>query len=171
MSAYFSDIIRIFAVTKSDIILMNETFDYSKVPYDFDHCQQAQCPQAETCLRRLAAIHAPQTLPSMKSVNPNSLPADLTRCPYHLSTRKVRIAWGIKGFLNRLPLEDAKAIRRTLILHFTKTHFYRLQRKERCLRPRDQEYIRQLFRRYGVTEEPAYEYYTEEYDWPDSNLR
>lgn len=150
---------------------MNEMFDYTKVPYDFDHCQQAQCPQADTCLRRLAAIHAPKTLPSMKTVNPNSLPANLTKCPYHLTAQKVRIAWGIKGFLNRLPLEDAKAIRRMLIQHFTKTHYYRLQRKERYLRPEEQEYIRQLFRRCGVAEEPTYEYYTEEYEWPTNGLR
>ncbi|ADV45068.1 DUF6078 family protein [Bacteroides helcogenes] len=149
---------------------MNETLDYATVPYDFDHCQQAQCPQADTCLRRLAAIHAPKTLHSMKTVNPNNLPADLAKCPYFLTTQKVRIAWGIKDFLNRLPLEDAKAIRRTLIYHFTKTHYYRLQRKERYLRPEEQEYIRQLFRRYGVTDEPTYEYYTEEYNWSTHNL-
>lgn len=148
---------------------MNDEFDYSKVPHGFVHCLQSQCPQAAACLRRLAAANAPRTLPAVQAVNPLSLPGDLAKCPYCLPVRKVRIAWGIKGILNRLPFEDARAIRRILIEHFTKTRFYRMQRKESCLLPDEQEYVRRLFLRYGVTEEPAYEYYTEEYDWRSAN--
>ena len=49
--------------------------------------------------------------------------------------------------------------------HYGKTGYYRLYRGERGLMPKDQAYIKQLFRNKGIKEEPAYQRYTEEYIW------
>lgn len=144
---------------------MNEDFDYSHAPKAFIHCYHSQCRQAGHCLRRLAALHVPADVVCVSALSPNALPADGTGCPHFLSAEKVRIAWGIYGMFDNLPLKAARAIRKTLILHFSKTRFYRLQRKESYLTPAEQDYIRRVFRRYGVAEEPVYEFYTEEYQW------
>lgn len=38
---------------------MNESFDFSLVPYTFGLCAAEGCPRAATCLRRIALEHAP----------------------------------------------------------------------------------------------------------------
>ena len=43
--------------------------------------------------------------------------------------------------------------------------YYRFYRKEKYLSPEQQEYIRRIFRQKGITEEPAFDSYTEEYKW------
>lgn len=67
--------------------------------------------------------------------------------------------------LDRIPYEDAVSIRSQLVGHYGKTGYYRLYRGERGLMPKDQAYIKQLFRNKGIKEEPAYQRYTEEYIW------
>ncbi len=142
-----------------------EAFNYNQVPFGFEHCLLAHCPKADCCLRRFTALHAPQKTASFVVVNPNALPENLELCTRFLSSKPVRMAWGIKGFLDQIPLQVAQDIRRVLIAHFTKTLFYRMQRKEKPVRPEDQDYIRSVFVAHGVAQEPAYEYFTYEYEW------
>ena len=63
--------------------------------------------------------------------------------------------WGLKQLLNRIPYEDAVSIRIQLVGHYGKTGYYRFYRGERGLMPKDQAYIRQLFRNKGIKEEPT----------------
>lgn len=142
-----------------------ETFNYNQVPFGFEHCLLAHCPKADCCLRRYAALHAPQETAFFVVVNPNALPKNLELCTRFLSMKPVRMAWGIKGFLDQIPLQVAKDIRRILIAHFSKTLFYRIQRKEKPVRPEDQDFIRRVFVEHGVLQEPVYEFYTYEYKW------
>lgn len=142
-----------------------ETFNYNQVPFGFEHCLMAHCPKADCCLRRYVAVHVPPETASFMVVNPNALPENLEYCTRFLSKKPVCMAWGIKGFLDQIPLQAAKDIRRILIAHFGKTLFYRIQRKEKPVSPEDQEYICNVFAQHGVEQEPRYEYYTYEYRW------
>lgn len=145
---------------------MNDTqpFDYTRVPHAFAHCFNEHCPRAAECLRRLAAQHIPAELPNVTAVNPHSIRSE-SECPHFLPLQKIRIAWGIKGLFDHLPHKEAVAMRRELIAHFNKTHYYRLQRKEYHLKPEEQEYIRQVFKKHGIETEPVFEYYTEDFRW------
>ena len=67
------------------------------------------------------------------------------------------MAWGLKQLLNRIPYEDAVSIRIQLVGHYGKTGYYRFYRGERGLMPKDQAYIKQLFRNKGIKEEPTYQ--------------
>ena len=49
---------------------MNESFDFSLVPYTFGLCAAEGCPRAATCLRRIALEHAP----AMCGFLPTALP-------------------------------------------------------------------------------------------------
>ncbi|WP_455586764.1 DUF6078 family protein [Bacteroides sp.] len=80
-------------------------------------------------------------------------------------TRKRCVAWGVKELLNRIPHEDAVSIKKELIEHFGKTKYYRFYREECCLKPKDQNFVRQAFRNKGIAEEPPFGHYTEEYLW------
>ena len=109
------------------------------VPFNYARCYNEQCPKACNCLRRVAAL--------------------LT------TAEKIHVAWGISHLLDNVPYKDGTNIKQQLIGHFGKTLYYRFYREERFLSPADQNYIRQLFRRKGITEEPVFDSYTDEYNW------
>ena len=99
------------------------------------------------------------------NVNPARYPADGNQCECFKTAVKVHVTWGLKRLLDRIPYEDAVSIRSQLVGHYGKTGYYRLYRGERGLMPKDQAYIKQLFRNKGIKEEPTYQRYTEEYIW------
>ena len=144
---------------------MKEEPDSLSVPYNFARCFNDQCPQASKCLRHIATQLDTTDYLYISIVNPARYPADGNQCECFKTTVKVHVAWGLKQLLNRIPYEDAVSIRMQLVGHYGKTGYYRFYRGERGLMPKDQAYIRQLFRNKGIKEEPTYQRYTEEYIW------
>lgn len=145
--------------------MKEESNTLSAPPYSFARCLNAQCSKAESCLRRLAALQDTTQHPYITIVNPACVPADDNACPHFQTAEKFRAAWGVKRLLDKVPYADAVSIRKQLIGHFGKTKYYRFHREEYYLTPTDQAFIRQLFRNKGITEEPPFDRYTEEYKW------
>lgn len=144
---------------------MKEEPDSLSIPYNFARCFNNQCPQATQCLRQLAARHNTADEPCISIINPMCFPTDGNNCPHFKNDEKIRVAWGTKHLLNRIPHEDAVSIRKQLIWHFGKSGYYRFYREERYLTPKEQNFIKQAFRNKGITTEPTFERYTEEYIW------
>lgn len=140
------------------------TFDYTRVPRTFVHCFNNGCPRSAECLRHLAAENIPAEVRYVNIVNPRNIPAE-GECPHFMPIIKVRIAWGVKELFDHIPHKEAVAMRKEVIAHFGKTHYYRMQRKEYSIKPDEQEYLRRVFRKHHVEEEPAFEYYTDDYQW------
>lgn len=140
-------------------------FNYQSVPYNYAHCFNEQCSQSAKCLRHLVAQNSTSQNNTLSIINPKCIPDDTANCPFFKSNRKIRLAWGIKHLLDNVPYKDGDAIRQQLIAHFGKNYYYQVYRLERGLLPEDQEYFRQIFRSNGITEEPEFEKYTEEYDF------
>ncbi|WP_321333413.1 DUF6078 family protein [uncultured Bacteroides sp.] len=144
---------------------MNNDFDYNSVPYGYAHCFNNQCPKANSCMHHLAALHVMPNSPYITIVNPTCIPADATTCPYFHLSQKIHVAWGISRLLDNVPYKDACNLRKQLLAHFGKNLYYRFYRKERYIKPEDQAFIQQLFRQKGITEEPLFDSYSEEYSW------
>lgn len=144
---------------------MEKDFDYKLVPLGFGHCFNKDCPQAESCLRYLAAQHSASGAQFIASVNPAYYPADGNACPHFKQCRKVRMAWGVSQLFDNIPNKEVVRLRRMLIDHFTKTLYYRFYRKEYPIIPSNQLYFRQLFKQRGIAEEPVFDYYTDGYEW------
>ena len=117
------------------------------------------------CLRYIAAKNEITDYLYISIVNPARYPADGNQCECFKTAVKVHVAWGLKRLLDRIPYEDAVSIRMQLVGHYGKTGYYRFYRGERGLMPKDQAYIKQIFRNKGIKEEPTYQRYTEEYIW------
>ena len=60
---------------------------------------------------------------------------------------------------------NVQLIPTTSLAELNRTTYYRCYRKERLLKPKEQEYIRQLFLKRGIKEEPVYDEYVEQYEW------
>ena len=67
--------------------------------------------------------------------------------------------------MDNVPHKDAEQLKSLMLSHFGRGMYYRFYRKEKYLSPEQQEYIRRIFRQKGITEEPAFDSYTEEYEW------
>ncbi|WP_291529345.1 DUF6078 family protein [Bacteroides sp. UBA939] len=135
------------------------------VPYNFARCFNDSCTKAGQCLHRMAATNDTAQHPTIPIINPRCIPEDTGACKYFKSTQKMRVAWGIQHLLDTVPHKDARSIKAQLIAHFGKTKYYRIYREENFLTPEEQEYIRRLFHKYGVEQEPAFESYSDEYRW------
>lgn len=142
---------------------MENNFDYQAVPYEYAHCFNSECVRSSECLHHLVAENCTSRYPTLRIINPNLIPADTATCPYFKSTRKLRVAWGLKHLLDNVPYKDGDTIRHELVAHFGKTCYYRYYREERALLPEDQKYIQQLFRSHGITAAPQFERYSDEY--------
>ena len=70
-----------------------ETFDYSMVPNNFSLCTEQDCPNADTCLRRIAYDHVPASITFLSILNPKAnKEATRKRCQHYCSNEKVRYA-------------------------------------------------------------------------------
>ncbi|MDL2213602.1 DUF6078 family protein [Bacteroides sp. OttesenSCG-928-D19] len=141
---------------------MKNNFDYQSVPRHYAHCFNDQCIRGTQCMHHLVAQKCTPQHKTLTIINPKCIPADTADCPFFKSNQKVRTAWGIKHLLDNVPHKDGSTMRNQLINHFGRNAYYRIYRSERGLLPEEQEYIRQLFRKYGIENMPEFEKYTEE---------
>ena len=142
---------------------MEQKTNTLSVPYSYARCYNEQCRQAENKFNTVASSRG--DYPFITILNPVRFPKADGNCSYFQKAEKVRMAWGVKGLLDKIPYEDAVSIKQQLIGHFGKTKYYRFYREERYLTPKEQAYIRQVFCNKGITEEPPFTRYTDEYMW------
>jgi hypothetical protein len=98
-------------------------------------------------------------------VNPLRYPKEGEECELFRSTDKVRMAWGVTHLLDNVPYKEGSLLRNMIINHLGRSQYYRCFRKERPFSPQDQQTIRLLFRQRGISEEPLFDYYTNEFNW------
>lgn len=134
------------------------------VPAGFAHCFNGECKKADQCLRYQITRYIPTTFWAVLSVIPAQTCPE-GDCPAFVSDQPVEYAYGMTHLWDNLLYVQAKALKNQLLLHYGKTHFYRLKRKERSFSPNDQQYVRNLFLRYGITKDPVYDYYETGYVW------
>ncbi|MDO4755189.1 MAG: DUF6078 family protein [Parabacteroides sp.] len=144
---------------------MENTIDYLSVPHGFAHCFNHSCPKADQCLRALAAKQSASGNSFICIVNPAFYPSEGEVCSFYKKNEKVRMAWGITHLFDEVPYRKACELRKRLISHFNKSHYYRIYRKELPLTPTEQQYILRLFEQEGITKIPTFEFYTEECNW------
>lgn len=149
---------------------MNTTFDYTKVPCDFVHCLNGQCPRAKECLRHLTAQHIPNDRTTINIVTPAHASAQGKECSFFLSTKTQKYAQGLKHIYNQLPYGKAIVIKQQIIGHFGKTMYYRLWREERLITPAQQKYIVRVFQSKGIEEAPMFDKFIEQYAFSQNDI-
>lgn len=144
---------------------MKEDFDYSLVPHNFIHCLNGQCKHADNCLRYQVTPYIPKQRKSFIIANPACTTPDADTCPYFKPDKMERFALGITHLLDNVPHKEADVIKRQIIAGMNKTTYYRCWRKERLIKPAEQELIRQVLLNKGITEPPLFDEYVEQYGW------
>ena len=135
---------------------MDKDFNFKQVSRYWAVCYVPGCPRKDECLRYHACLHAPEN----RVYHKFSLPTMLKdgQCQQFRPIQKVRMAVGFKNIFYDVKERDSAEMRRELADYLgSTTTFYRYRNGEHLLTPRQQEWIRNLFRRYGYTDEVTFD--------------
>ncbi|WP_075557335.1 DUF6078 family protein [Parabacteroides timonensis] len=144
---------------------MKESFDYSKVPYDFGLCAAENCPKATTCLRQIALKHAPENITFLRIMNPNTLKKMKGTCKFYRPNTKIQNAIGFMRTVNALTLRVADTFRLRMISYLGRKNYYLKRRGGSPLSPAEQQHIVILAKELGVILDEYFDGYVESYDW------
>ena len=144
---------------------MDETVDYGQVPGYFVHCFNGGCRRAGECLRQLAARHVEATRPTIEVVSPAVWPADGAACAWFKPIRRVRMAWGVRDAIGRMPYREARRMIRWLNQAFPRMTLSRIVNHKRPLTPEEQQQVVRAFRERGMADEQVFDYVTDSFEW------
>ena len=140
------------------------TFDFAAVPAGWQLCFCEDCPQHGECLRFMAGQHIPDKLRWGPAIYPSAWKHGA--CEFFREARTQRLAWGFDLLYREVKQKDYTLLR-DRIKSYLGGHgtYYRYNRGERMLNPKQQEWIINLFRRHGYTENLVFEHYCDAYDF------
>ena len=135
---------------------MTENIDFRQVPRGWALCYVSECPRKSECLRYQACLQAPLIRYLGKCVMPNVLKQE--ECPMFRPVQKVRVAVGFRHIFDRVLAKDVAQMRAELKDFFgSRTTCYRYQIGRQPLNPRQQQWIKDLFRRHGYNDDIAFD--------------
>lgn len=145
---------------------MDKDFDFSQIPHHWALCYVSECPRKQECMRYQACLQ----LPKGTIRRPCILPSVLQRkqCPQFHPIQKIRVALGFRYIFNRVLAKDIAEMRSEMAAFLgSHTTYYRYRNGEYQLTPRQQDWICQLFRRYGYTHDIVFDDYKDVYVYSD----
>ena len=146
--------------------MMDNDFNFKQVPYYWSLCCLSECERKEECMRYQVC----QLMPERMTDHPCVLPSVLKKkeCPRFHPIKKVRAAYGFRFIFLKVLAKDITEIRSRIARYLgSQATFFRYQRGDYPLMPRQQEWIQKLFRQYGYTEELSFDRYRDIYQFTD----
>lgn len=143
---------------------MKSEFEYQSLPASFAHCQNSQCLRADKCLRHQVMLRIPKERCFVTVVNPDHVSPDGGNCTSFIDELPLQYARGMTHLFDNVSLSDAKIINSQILAYLGRNKYYRCKSKKRLINPKEQEYIREAFRKKGVTEPPVFDEYVDYYD-------
>lgn len=128
-------------------------------------CYTSACPRKEHCLHWLVGQWASDDAPYTTTVNPLRKDVIAGTCSDYRSDTKRTMARGMLNFYEDIPENKAKAVRRALIQHFTKTKYFKFRNGTTPITPEDRQDIATICRSCGWEEPLVFDNYYEEYDF------
>ena len=109
----------------------------------------------------MAARHVTAVRPTLLAVNP----AVWADCSLFVPIRPIRVAWGVRNRIDRMPHKEAEGMNSWLNRTYSRMGHSRIVRHLKPLLPADQKLVLEAFRRFGVMDEDVFDYCTYTYDW------
>ncbi len=123
------------------------------------------CPLHETCMRWVVGCYANQDQVSHVSVNPRNPRMGGEDCPMFREKVRVKVKRGLTRFYHEMPGYMEQAIRRQLIAHFGRKHYFLMRRGDKFIYPADQQAIERICRLQGWTAPLVYDGEDEDWLW------
>ena len=141
------------------------TKNSEKVPNNYTLCIKGDCPKASNCLRHVAVAMMPSEVQRWSIVSPAYLAQMEGECPMYRSAEKVQYARGFVRMMSAMTVQQAHAVKDSIIAAFGMAMYYRMRKGTRLITPTEQETIYNLLEQQGITERPAFDACTEDYLW------
>lgn len=141
------------------------TVNFHDVPKGWALCFMHHCKFKADCLRYLAAQSAPGSLTTGTAVFPSALSDK--ECSQYRKARQETLAWGFSHIFDKVTLNDYRAIRRRMEQHFgSRFVYYNYHRGFKKLSEADQQWIANLFKKYGYTDTLTFDHYQVSFIFP-----
>ena len=129
---------------------MEKDFDFKQVPYHWSLCYVSECERKEECLRYQAALRAPAGHTEHRCVLPTMM--QKKKCTRFCPIQKVEAAFGFKYIFEKVLARDVVSMRSELASFLGRGGtYYRYRNGKIPLMPRQIDWIRNMFRRYGYS--------------------
>ncbi|WP_315508561.1 DUF6078 family protein [Alloprevotella tannerae] len=123
--------------------------EYNQLDLDFAHCAGNHCAKAGECLRHTAyKMLAANTSETYTMVN-SALITGVQSCPFFMSDRKERFAWGISNIYDNVRAADLRRVRYEVISYFGTGVYYKIKQQRRVITEEEQKLIRLSFTEMG----------------------
>lgn len=141
----------------------NDDLTYEMLPPSWAFCFVDNCPKAPDCIRHISSRVIPSGVTTGIAVYPTAASGD--NCPHFKQTRKIHAAWGFDTLFDEVKQKDTTALRNAL-KHYLGGHgtYYRYHNGEKLLSPEQQEWIINLFKKYGYAANLQFDHYRDAYD-------
>ena len=127
--------------------MTNKQPQYEKMPEHYLLCFNDECPQADSCLHRLAAQSGLQKDEVVMVVNPTRFCGK--KCKYYKENKVAMMAYGMKDSFHDVKADHIASLLNTLINHFGRGSYYLRRNGLHAITPEEQQYIASVFRNYG----------------------
>ena len=143
--------------------LLRKAFEYGDVPYGITYCFTEPCPMKDECIHYLSSLYKGEDIQRGNAIFPNALKNG--KCQFFAPLRVVKMAWGFDKLFADVKVKDAPVLRSEMRKFLgSKGQYYRYKLGQLKLLPEQQEYIKQLFARFGY-EDVEFEYFSDEIDF------
>lgn len=141
---------------------MEESMKFNDVPFGWALCCVNECTKKADCLRYQMCCKVPDGVTKSVCVLPNVL--KLSDCPHFHPMKVERVALGFRNIFAEVKEKHHARMRAEISRYLGGGGtFYRYRNGETPLLPEQQEWIKQLFARYGYTEEVVFDEYKDMY--------
>ena len=145
---------------------LQQPFNFSDVPVSWLLCFCEGCPRHAECLRYAAGQYVPNDLTWGPSVYPVAWHQG--SCQHFKPIRIIHAAYGFKQLFQEVKQKDYTPLREQMKAYLGgHGTYYRYNRGERLLTPEQQQWILNLFARYGYKENLAFDYYRDIIDFTE----
>lgn len=127
-------------------------------------CIRTDCKMAECCARAMGYRERTDEDRELLIVNPD-LTTGEQDCTYLATIKVARYAKGFQKILKEIPIVALERIYAELYMHFSKNPYYKRRNGTYLCSPDEQEYIRSVFAKYGITGVEIFDGYQEQEVW------
>lgn len=144
-----------------------ENFDdltYDILPPSWMFCFLEGCPRADECMLHLTTRLIPENQTYGTAVFPTALKDG--KCEHFKPVKKIKAAYGFDTIFKEVKSKDEKSLRDSMKDYFgSHGAYYRYHNGDKMLTPEQQQWIIDLFKRYGYTENLCFDHYRIVYDF------
>lgn len=138
-------------------------FDFNRVSPLMALCFNTSCPLKDNCIRFFAGIHAPSDKLFGRAVYPAALKDG--KCEMFKQTTIIKAAYGFSTLFKDVKSRDEHTLRLAMIDYLgSRSAYYHYANGSYVLNPEQQEWIINLFKKYGYTENLQFDNYKMLYD-------